>query len=190
MGVEYFSLYNSIKKNLVGERVSKGNKKLDFLVSLLIIIGVISIIYDLQILKNTFISSTIPLILFFVPGIILTPLLKNKLNNIDGRKGHTILHYFLHCITSGTLILTSFLYLNKEYTDDSINKTSIPIIERINYTDEKGKNTKYFKAAYKGLENKYILKKENESLFEHSNSINIFTKTGLFGYEILDSWKI
>ncbi len=190
MGLEYFSLYNSIKKNLVGERVSKGNKKLDFLISLLIIIGVILIIYDIQLLENTVISSTILLIFFFVPGIILTPLLKNKLNNIDGRKGHTILHYFLHCITSGSFILTAFLYLNKEYTDDSINETRIPITERINYTDEKGKNTKYFKATYMGFENKYILKKENESLFEHSNSIKIFTKIGLFGYEILDSWRI
>jgi hypothetical protein len=187
--IEYIRIYNAIKKSLIGERISRGNKFIKFFLSLLIVAGLASIVYNIRLLKITFISPSVPLLISFAPGLILSPVLKNQLNRIDGRIAQPFLHYLFHCITTGSLLLSFFLHLNLKFASTSLNQSKISILEKVSYTDKNGNNTKYFKATFRGFEKDFILIKQNESEFNSSKNLIINTKTGLFGYEIIESWK-
>src|SRR5688572_25013322 len=92
--------------------VSKRNKKADFIICSIFFIGLALTYWEVILFRTTIIPLAIPLALCFVPGIILTPLCYHKLNEIDGRRGHWILHYILHSFTTGAILLFTFMSVN------------------------------------------------------------------------------
>lgn len=114
------SLENILRKNLVKGRVSKGNKKLDNIIVFLFILGIALLTCEIYIYRKTLIELKIPLMIWLSPGIILTPIFYNKLNDIDGMKAHWSLHYILHSCMTGAFVLFGFMAVNYFFADHDV----------------------------------------------------------------------
>ncbi len=184
---------NRKRIRLVGEKVSNGNEKLDKIIGFLFILGLSLLVWEIFIYRKTIIDLKIPLLIWLLPGIIMTPLLYDKMNNIDGMKAHWTLHYLLHTGMTGAFILFLFMATNFYLADSSLVKKQFEIIEKGSLPGSKGHRNErkpYVVINYEGLEKELIFSYSQIEKVNDSRYANLYVKKGLWGFDILEEYKV
>jgi hypothetical protein len=175
----------------IGERVSNGNKKLDNLVKILFVMGLISLVFEIILYRKTIIELKIPLIIWLTPGILLTPLLYNRMNNIDGMKAHWTMHYVLHTCMTGAFILYAFMATNYYLANDSIETKSFKVIGTGSLPGPKyhrSEREPYVLINYEGMEKQLVFSYPETAKINSAQTATLRIKKGLWGYDILESY--
>jgi hypothetical protein len=177
---------------LVGVRVSNGNKKLDNLVVVLFLLGLILLIWEIFIYRKTIIELKIPLLLWLTPGVFLTPLLYKRMNYIDGMKAHWTLHYILHTCMTGAFILFAFMASNLYFADNKIENKTFDIIRTGSLPGSKGHRSErkpYVMINYEGMEKQLIFSYPETDKINSAKKVNLTVKRGLWGFDILEKYE-
>lgn len=175
-----------------GERVSNGNKKLDYLVVVLLFLGLILLIWEIFIYRRTIIELNIPLFLWLTPGVFLTPLLYKRINYIDGIKTHWTLHYILHTFMTGAFILFSFMASNLYFADNKIENKKFDIIGKGSLPGSKrhrNERKPYVMINYEGMEKQLIFSYPETDKINSAKKVNLTVKRGLWGFDILEIYE-
>jgi len=178
---------------LVKERVSDGNKKLDNLVGFLFMLGLVLTIWEIYLYRLTIINLKIPLTIWLIPGLFMTPLLYNKMNNIDGKKGHWILHYLCHTVMTGGIILFIFMALNFYLADKTIVEKRFKVLRTSSMsgpTGHRNERQPYVVINYSGFEKQLIFSNQEMKIVLPSKSVRLKIRNGFLGFDILESYKI
>ena len=182
-----------LRKTLVKERVSKGNKKQDTLITVLFFLGLILLKWEIFIYRRTIIELKIPLLIWLIPGIFLTPLLYDKFNKIDGRRAHWILHYVAHTCTTGAFLLFGFMATNYYFADNQTIDKRFEILKKGSLADSKGNRDKrkpYVEIDYNGFEKQIVFKYPDTEKIDSAKYVNLTVKKGLLGFDILESYDV
>ena len=177
----------------VGDRVSDGNKKLDNLVKVLFILGLISLVFEIILYRKTIIELKIPLIIWLTPGIILTPLLYNRMNDIDGMKAHWTMHYILHTCMTGAFILYAFMATNYYLATDYAETKTFKVIEKGSLPGSKNNRSErqpYVMINYEGMEKQLIFSYPETTKINSAKTATLRVKKGLWGYDILENYDV
>ncbi|MCT4602166.1 MAG: hypothetical protein N4A59_04545 [Marinifilum sp.] len=186
-------LVELFQRKLVNGRVSKGNKKLDNLVVGLGFLGLVLLFLEILIYRKTIIELKIPLMIWLTPGIILTPIFYNKLNDIDGMKAHWILHYILHSCMTGAFVLFSFMSINYFFASSSIETKKFKVLETGSLSGGKGSRNKrkpYVVINYEGMEKDLIFPHSEMENVMNSKAVMLDVRKGLFGFDVLDEYQV
>lgn len=182
-----------VQLRFIGERVSNGNKTFDSLVKFLFILGLISFIFEITLYHKTIIPLYVPLIICLTPGIVLTPILYKRMNDIDGLRAHWILHYILHSCITGALILYTFMATNYYFAQDKIITKSYGIIEKGSLPGSKyhrDQRQPYVIINYNGFRKELIFSYPETEKVDSSKTAILHVKHGLWGYDILKDYDV
>lgn len=162
-------------------------------VSALFLVSLGLIIWEIFLYRSTIIDVKILLIIFFLPGIILTPIFYNLLNKIEGAVGHWILHYLLHTVIVGGILIFSFMSLNYYAADEFTKTESFMIKKKDSLVGRKGHRNErkpYAMIDYHGFEKQIIFNHSYESQMETSKRVVLITRDGFLGFPILDDYYL
>jgi len=187
------SLINLAKKYLIKERVSDGNKKLDTIITILFFLGMFLLVCQIGYLRVTIINSEVPLLILFVPGLILTPFLYNTMNNIDGLKAHWILHYVAHTFMTGGILLFLFMATNYYFAENTIQEKRIEVLRT-----ESSSGPKYHREQripnviinYEGIEENLSFSNPEMEKVMKAKFVRLFVKKGFFGFDIIEKYEV
>lgn len=187
------SLENILRKNLVKGRVSKGNKKLDNIIVFLFILGIALLTCEIYIYRKTLIELKIPLMIWLSPGIILTPIFYNKLNDIDGMKAHWSLHYILHSCMTGAFVLFSFMGVNYFFADKEVISKEFKVQETGSLAGGKGNRNKrspYVVINYEGMEKQLVFLNSQMDKVMNSKTAVLKVRKGRLGFDVLENYSV
>ncbi|MBN2395039.1 MAG: hypothetical protein JXC36_01090 [Candidatus Atribacteria bacterium] len=180
-----------LKKTLVKERVSKGNKKLDALITILFFVGLILLFWEVFIYRRTIIELKIPLLIWLTPGVFLTPLLYDTFNKIDGMKAHWTLHYVAHTCMTGAFLLFGFMASNYYFADNHTVDKRFEIIKKGSLPGSKGHRDErepYVEIDYNGFEKQIVFQYSDTEKINSAKYVNLTVKKGLLGFDILERY--
>ncbi|MCY1635154.1 hypothetical protein [Marinifilum sp. D737] len=187
------SLENILRKNLVKGRVSKGNKKLDNIIVFLFILGIALLTCEIYIYRKTLIELKIPLMIWLTPGIVLTPIFYNKLNDIDGMKAHWSLHYILHSCMTGAFVLFSFMAVNYFFADNEVVSKKFKVQETGSLSGGKGSRNKrspYVVINYEGMEKQLVFSNSQMDKVMNSKWAVLKVRKGRLGFDVLENYTV
>ncbi|GAB7088142.1 hypothetical protein [Marinifilum fragile] len=187
------SLENILRKNLVKGRVSKGNKKLDNIIVFLFILGIALLTCEIYIYRKTLIELKIPLMIWLTPGIVLTPIFYNKLNDIDGMKAHWSLHYILHSCMTGAFVLFSFMAVNYFFADNEVVSKEFKVQETGSLAGGKrnrNKRSPYVVINYEGMEKQLVFSNSQMDKVMNSKSAVLKVRKGRLGFDVLENYTV
>ena len=184
-----FDAYKSIEKLLTGGRFSPGKPKFKKLFFWYFVIGLLCLIKSIMLVSTTFIPLPYVIGLLLIPGFVMSYKFKNNLDQIDGRKGHIILHFITHTATTGSTILYLFLYFNIQFSHPYEALIS-PMKEKIDYIDDDGKYKWYFTYRYNGLNKELSIKNDKEYDIDQYHEFYMEIRKGLFGIKFIDQWRL
>ncbi|RKD87765.1 hypothetical protein [Mangrovibacterium diazotrophicum] len=179
------------KKTLVKERRPNGNKKLEALFSILFFLGLILLYWEILIYRRTIIEIKIPLLIWLTPGILLTPLLYDKFNKIDGMRAHWLLHYVAHTCMTGAFLLFGFMASNYYFADNQTVDKRFEIVRKGSLPGPKGHRSKrepYVEIVYKGFEKQLVFKYSDTKKIDAAQYVNLTVKKGVWGFDILERY--
>lgn len=182
-----------LSSKLVGERVSRGNKKLDNLILSLFLLGLGLLICEIFIYRRTIIALKIPLLIWLIPGIIMTPLFYRKLNHIDGMKAHWGLHYVLHSCITGAFILFSFMAVNYFFSEKEVCQKVFNVEETGSLPGSKGNRNKrkpYVVINYEGMDKHLVFPNSKMKEVMNSKRAVLRVKRGQFGFDVLEDYFV
>lgn len=184
---------NIFLRYLVKERVSNGNKKLDNLIGFLFILGLVLMIWEIFIYRRTIIALKIPLLIWLTPGLFLTPMLYNKMNNIDGMKAHWSLHYILHTCMTGGIMMFCFMAMNFYLSENLVQEKKFEILKTGSLPGSKGHRDErmpYVVINYEGMEKQLIFSYRETSRVNSAEFVNLFIKKGFLGFDVLAKYNV
>lgn len=180
-------------RQLVKERVSNGNKKLDRLVVVAIFLGIGLFLASLYYLEKTIIDFTSVAIILLIPGLFLTSSLYDKLNDIDGMKAHWIVHYFLHSLTSGAVLVFLLVTSNYYFSSQSIEDKQVKIIEASSSIGPKGNENQrvpFVIFKFNGIEKRIDFKHQEMGKVMKAKTVKLKLRKGFLGYYLIDKYEI
>ena len=186
-------IHTFLSKLFVKERVSQGNKKQDRLLSALLIIGLLLLLWQIVLYRRTIIPLKIPLLLWLIPGIPLTPILYRTLNQADGMKAHWILHYIAHTWMTGSILLFAFMASNYYLADSTVVQEQFEILEKGSLPGGKHhrhERKPYVMIDYHGFEKQIIFTYPKTSEVEQASLIQVSVRKGLWGFDILQEYSL
>lgn len=127
--------FNRLRQQLLAELKSKYphyNLKSNLL-GALFLIGIALTIWEINIYEATFISFYIPLNIWLLTGIVITPLFKKTFNiycfnHYRPGNTHLLFHYFFNIVSFGGIAVFLFMWTNQAFSDQLKRQLSLPII--------------------------------------------------------------
>jgi hypothetical protein len=81
--------------------------------------GLLDSILGFLYLRETLIDQKQVLVIYLIPGILLTPILYSYLNKLSDKKGHLVLHYIVHTVVVGGLLLYLLMATNYYFAEEN-----------------------------------------------------------------------
>ncbi|HEY1872270.1 MAG TPA: hypothetical protein VGG71_14505 [Chitinophagaceae bacterium] len=155
----------------------------------LFLVGLGLIFWEIYIYRITFISVYIPIFIWLIPGIIITPFLK-KIFNIycfnpyTPGNTHMFFHYLFNIVSFGGSLMFLFMWTNQTFTDKSKNVLTVPI-ESYGYLakSKNGCGEPYADIRYKDHNKELIF--PCGTAIEKYHRVYIEVTKGLFGFEVI-----
>lgn len=172
MSAEY-SHYN-FKSNLLG---------------MLFFVGLVLIIWEIEIYRVTFISPKILTLVWVLTGLLITPVFKNIFNIYcfnPYTPGRTpiFFHVLFNTVSFGGILIFLFMFINKTFSSPTKTVVTLPIVSYGHFA-KTGKNCgqPYANVMYKGEEKELVFYCGTD--IEKYKSVNIEITQGLFGFEVI-----
>ncbi len=166
--------YYGLKSNLLGG---------------LFLIGIILTVWEIYIYRVTFISVYIPLSIWVLTGLIMTPIFKTTFNIYcfnPYTPGQTSMffHYLYNIVSFGGIVVFLFIWTNQTFNDKTKTVLTLPIISYGHLAkSRRGCGQPYAHIVYKNKEKELIFPCETE--IEKFSSVYIEVSRGLFDFEII-----
>ena len=155
-------------------------KKLNFILTLLFILGISLTVWEIIIFRHTIIEVEI---LFF----------SNSINEIEGKSVNWVLQFMIHSFTTGAFLLFSFMATNFYLAEDNVTMKSFKIINKGSLAGSKGSREKrkpYVVIDYKGFNKELIFSfKDTETVYKATQA-TVFIKKGFFGIEVIENYYV
>ena len=166
--------YYNLKSNLLGA---------------LFLGGLILTILEIYIYRITFISFYIPLSIWVLTGLLMTPIFK-KIFNIYCFNPYTpertsmFFHYLYNIVSFGGIMVFLFMWVNQTFSDKSKNVKTLPIVSYGHLAKSRRScGEPYVRIMYKNSEKELIFPCGTEN--EKYRSVYIEVEKGLFGFDII-----
>jgi hypothetical protein len=166
--------YYNLKSNLLGG---------------LFVAGMIFTIWEIYIYRVTFISIYIPLSIWILAGVLMTPVFKKTFNIYcfnPYTPGQTaiIFHYFYNIVSFGGILVFLFMWTNQTFNNNSTAISTVPIISFGHLAKSRRScGEPYARIKYKNNEKELIFPCGTE--IEKYSSVYIETTKGFFGFEVI-----
>jgi hypothetical protein len=155
----------------------------------LFLLGVILTIWEIYIYRVTFISVYIPIAIWILSGILMTPLLKRTFNIYcfnPYRPGQTpmFFHYLYNIVSFGGILIFLFMWINQTFNDKTKTVVTVPIVSYGHFAKSRRScGEPYVHVIYKEIEKELVFPCGIE--IEKYSSVYIEITKGLFGFEII-----
>jgi hypothetical protein len=182
------------KKKRLSIEKPVGDRKWDFIVSAFFLGGLGLCIWEVHLFRQTMISVIVPLCLLFIPGIVLTPIFFRKMNDIDGRRGHWILHYIFHSFSTGALMMFTFMALNFYLAGDEVTSHQFDIQSKSSIPGSRHHRSEREPTVainYWGFDKELVFHYEETEEVEKATKVRVVVRDGLFGFDVIDDfWAV
>jgi len=174
--------------------MTKKQKKLFY--QIIFFIGLISIIWEIKIYRQTIIDLKILLGIILVVGFLTTFLSLNDFQKLFKYSRKTSLYFwtFIQSIVSwGFLACSFFMFMNYYLASRESNKQTYEIIERSSMTGRKyhrDERKPTFKIMYEGKPKELVFTNKYYEKIESYKSIELIIKEGFLGFDILIGKKL
>lgn len=166
--------YYNLKRNLLGG---------------LFLCGLILTLCEIYIYRVTFISVYIPLSIWVLTGLLITPIFKKTFNiycfnHYTPGQTPMFFHYFNNIVAFGGLLVFLFMWTNQTFTDHSkrVITTSINSYGHL-AKSRRSCGEPYVRISYKNSEKELIF--PCETAVEKYSNVYIEIEKGLFGFDII-----
>lgn len=155
----------------------------------LFLLGIGLTMWEIHIFDLTFISLYIPLTIWILTGIIMTPVFKKTFNIYCFNQytpGRTPLffHIFFNVVSFGGISVFLFMWTNQSFSDKAKSVITLPIISYGHYAKKRNScGAPYGHIVYKGLDKKIDFDCDIE--IEKYSRVYIETSKGFFGFDII-----
>ncbi|HEY1872202.1 MAG TPA: hypothetical protein VGG71_14165 [Chitinophagaceae bacterium] len=153
------------------------------------LLGLILTIWEMYIYRVTFISVYVPISIWIITGLIMTPLFK-KIFNIYCFNPYTpgrtpmFFHYLYNIVSFGGILVFLFMWINQTFNDKTKTIATVPIVSY-------GHLAKTNQDCGQPYANIMYNREEKELIFpcdtkiEKYNSVYIAVAKGFFGFEVI-----
>jgi len=166
--------YYNLKSNLLGG---------------LFLLGLSLTIWEIYIYRVTFISVYIPLSIWILTGVLMTPILKQTFNIYcfnPYTPGQTkmFFHYFYNIISFGGILVFLFMWTNQTFNDKSKSIITAQIISYGHLAKSRRScGEPYADIIYKDEEKELVFPCDTE--IEKYSRVYIEVAKGLFGFDVI-----
>jgi hypothetical protein len=178
-------------------KIYKVDLKKERYINYIVLLGfVLLLFWQLFLYPHVFIDIRLVLILLFIPGLLLTPLLYKRLltvsgyqlfikNNLTYNVTMAFLTYMLVTIPAGNFVVTSFLFSNYLFAQNDTKTVTVdPLDTGASYSKISRSNYSHLDVEYDGIV-KQINFGETPLDSIANKSLSIRVSKGLFGYYII-----
>lgn len=149
----------------------------------LFVSAILLTVWEINIFRKTFISYYIPILLWVLPGLLVTPFLNKSLRLYEDLKSSFWIFIF-NIITWGGLTVFSFMAANYYFPDKDVFLKTFTVKESGKLAKGKnGCNHPYVRIEYKGATKELVF--PCDTIIENKKTVDIVIKKGLFGFEIV-----
>jgi len=176
------------REKQLSEKVYKNNTKIRNMGGVLFFLGLTLLICEIRIYRNTIIDLKIPLLIWLIPGLFLTPIFYNRINALD-RKANWTLHYFLHTCMTGSILLFTFMATNLYFGENKIMVKYFNVLKTGSVCGPKGHREErepYVEINYEGLEKEVVFTYEETAKVMSAKSVKLTVRKGFLGFDILE----
>ena len=176
---------------LLDEKVPERHQAANFLFKAALMLGML---FTLNALKWSAISGIpfwIKLIVYFLPGFIITPFFHQYFEDISPDKGHWTLHIIAHGVAFGSILLILVAGSDVWFASDNVILRDYEITQK-EYDPGNDENDPRFRVYIKGenVRQEYSYPEEMEAEIEAATKIVLFVRTGLWGYEFVENHQL
>jgi ascorbate-specific PTS system EIIC-type component UlaA len=147
------------------------------------VLGMLGSFLGFFFLRETFIDIKVMLMIYLIPGFILTPGLYSYWNKLGGKKGHVILHYLLHTVVTGGLILYLFMASNY-YFADSKSVERVFEVERVDGYQSRNR-TPHVVILINGVERDIYFPKVAPERLRNVKNVKVCFYKGLWNFIVI-----
>lgn len=172
--------------------MSEKNRKIVYVI--MFFLGMIILIWEVEIYRKTFIDWKIPLSILLFSGILAFIIdyknFKKTYNyKINEAYFYSIFYYF---IGFGSIICSTFMLINYYFSNPKTENQSCAIIEISEITGGKGarESQPTFTINYKGKNKELVFNSQNLWKKQFYSEVEITTQKGYFGYDIIIERKL
>jgi len=159
------------------------------LLGALFFVGSALTIWEIYIYEVTFISVYIPLNIWLLTGVIITPLFKKTFNiycfnPYTPGNTHLLFHYFFNIVSFGGIVVFLFMLTNQAFRGQSESQLYVPIISYGQLaTSSNSCGNPYVHIIYKEEEKELIF--PCGTPVEKSRRVRINVSKGLWGFDVI-----
>ena len=158
-----------------------------------LMLGLVSMIWQITIYRKTIIDVTIPLLIVTISGSIAFLIDRERYSSTYDLKYKTAWAWLQNIASWGFLICTLFMVLNRYFAADTVT-TSTHSINSIGTMPGKPRTMAneqpLIRIDYYGKTKELVFTKEYLTKLNMAKSVTIETRNGLFGYKIIDKQTI
>ena len=151
--------------------------------------GLALLIWEVTIFRVTFIPLYIPLSIWVLIGLLMTPFFK-RIFNIYCFNPYTpertpiIFHLLFNIVSFGSIVVFLFVWTNQTFVDKSKSNFTLPIISYGHFaTTRYSHGEPYVHIVYNNSEKELVFPVGTN--VERFKSVNIETQKGIFGFNII-----
>ena len=152
--------------------------------------GLVLTILEIYIYRVTFIFLYIPLSIWVLTGLLMTPIFKNIFNiycfnPYSPERTPMFFHYLYNIVSFGGILVFLFMWTNQTFNDKSKTVITLPIISYGHFAKSRRScGEPYVHVVYKYKEKELVFPCDTE--IEKYNSVYIEITKGLFGFDIIN----
>jgi len=151
--------------------------------------GLLLTIWETYIYGLTFIPLYVPLSIWVLTGLVMTPIFKKTFNiycfnPYTPERTPMFFHYFYNIISFGGILVFLFMWTNQIFCDKTKSVVTVPIISYGHYAKKRNScGAPYVHIIYKDMDKK--LDFPCDTPIEKYSSLFIETSKGYFGFDII-----
>lgn len=151
--------------------------------------GAILIIWEINIYRETFIPVYIPLSIWLLTGILITPFFKKTFNiycfnQYTPGKTSMFFHYMSNVVSFGGILVFFFMWINRACNDNEKNVVVLPVVSNGHLSRSKGScGLPYVHVIYQDMEKELIFSCGTE--VENFDKVYVETVGGFFGFDVI-----
>ncbi len=155
----------------------------------LFFVGMILIIWEIEIYRVTFIKAKILTLVWLLTGVLITPLFK-KIFNIYCLNPYTpgrspiFFHVLFNTVSFGSILIFLFMFINQTFGSQYKTFITLPIQSYGHFAKTRRScGQAYAHVIYKGEEKELVFGCDTK--IEDYQSVQLEISTGLFGFEVI-----
>tara|TARA_R110002049_G_scaffold240679_1_gene414540 strand:- start:638 stop:1165 length:528 start_codon:yes stop_codon:yes gene_type:complete len=171
-------------------------KQKELFYKIIFFIGLVAMIWEIRIYRQTIIDIKILLGIVFIVGILTMFFSLNDFQKLFNYKRKSVLYlwtFIQSAVSWGFIACSIFMFANYYLASDESNKQTYGILERSSMPGRKyhrNERKPTFKISYNGKIKELVFSHEYYDKMESYQNVELTVKKGFFGYDLLLEQKL